>query len=169
MGCCLLFFFFFNFTTESRLNKLQGANKKQLTSKDILQSLGEAKDDHMLQLVDREPLTLDPWGDSWGGLGSAGRGRGGGGSGSRRRRETPSSIENEFADVDLGSREEDKGEGGGGGGDGEGEGEVERGGYRVLVGEEEGGEERPPGVWLCCLCFKGKILNLLQFMHSDRP
>ena len=148
LNCGLLFIF--NLTSESRLNKLQGANKKQLTSKDILQSLVEAKDDHMQQLVDREPLTLDPWGDPWGGLGLARRG--GGGSG--RRRENPSSTENEFADVDLEreeeeDREEEEGDGGGG------EGEVERGDYRVMVGEEEGGEERPPGVWLCC--FKGNI------------
>lgn len=128
---------------ERRLGKLEGGNRrrKQLTSRDILQSLSEAREDHMQQLVNRtdtEQGSNGPWGSV------IDRGRP---SRSGSGRESPFSFRNEFADVDLG----------GGGNE-----DVERGESRVGGGGRvvrlEGGEERPVtsgSMWTCCLCCRG--------------
>lgn len=127
---------------EERLAKLEGGRgrRRELTSKDILQSLSEARDDHMQQLVNRT---------------SAAEGRNGpwttpraSGSG----RESPYSIRNEFADVDLGEGGESGGterrETGVGGARGGGRGPaVKRREHRPKTG---GGS-----TWTCCLCCRG--------------
>lgn len=128
---------------EQRLGRLEGGRgrRKQLTSGDILQSLSEARDDHMQQLVNRTNTAegrTGPW--TTGSDGWTPRASGGG-------RESPYSIRNEFADVDL--------EGGGG------SGEVERGVTRVggALGGRRGAavkrRERPKTSWMCCLCCRG--------------
>ena len=65
LQCCLVFYI-----TENRLNKLQGSNKKKITSKDIISALSEARDDHMRDFTSagnsytqQTPslATNDPW------------------------------------------------------------------------------------------------------------
>ena len=72
------------------MGRLEGGGnsgrRHQLTSKDILQSLSEAKDDHMQQRGAEVGQNGPQSSSSW---------SGGGG------RESPFSIRNEFADVDL--------------------------------------------------------------------
>lgn len=129
---------------ERRLGKLEGGNRrrKQLASRDILQSLSEAREDHMQQLVNR-PDTEQGSNGPWGSVIDRGRpSRSGSG------RESPFSFRNEFADVDLG--------------EGGGNEDVERGESRVGGGGRvvrlEGGEERPVtsgSMWTCCLCCRG--------------
>ncbi len=59
-------------STESKLNRLEGGNKRNIKSKDILSALTEARDDHLYQSsLDTQPATLsvtedtaatnDPW------------------------------------------------------------------------------------------------------------
>ncbi|CAI8034054.1 hypothetical protein GBAR_LOCUS19207 [Geodia barretti] len=122
---------------ERRLGKLEGGGgsgrKNQLSSKDILQSLSEAKDDHMQQRG-TEVSRNGPHSSSWSG--------GGGGSGTGRQ--SPFSIRNDFADVDLSSGVSVIGE-------------VE-GGRGKRVGMEGGGEERPvsgSSIWTCCFRCQG--------------
>ena len=62
--------------TEAKLGKLQGSDKQQLTSKDIINSITEARDDHMRQFLTTE-ATNDPWMSS------------------------PTSIRNEYADFEV--------------------------------------------------------------------
>ena len=112
--------------TERRLGKLEGrvGRKSALTSKDILQSLSEARDDHIMQ---PRGTDVDRNGPLSSGLSSSGR-------------ESPFSIKNEFADVDLGE----------GGGDGDNVMVVSGRRERVVVE----GDVRPAGgssIWTCCL------------------
>ena len=46
--------------TETKLDRLQGSNKQKLTSKDIVSSVAEAREDHMRQLLSSE-ASNDPW------------------------------------------------------------------------------------------------------------
>ena len=125
---------FHHLVIERRLSKLEGASsgrRNQLTSKDILQSLSEARDDHMQQRGTASSRNR-PQSTSWSN------------SGSGTGRESPFSIRNEFADVDLS------------GGVSAVE-EVERG-RRERVVMEGGGEERPASgssIWTCCFRCRG--------------
>ena len=123
------------------MGKLEGGGgsgrKNQLSSKDILQSSSEAKDDHMQQRG-TEVSRNGPHSSSWSG--------GGGGSGTGRQ--SPFSIRNDFADVDLSSGVSVIGE-------------VE-GGRGKRVGMEGGGEERPvsgSSIWTCCFRCQGIYTN----------
>ena len=51
---------------ESKLNRLEGADKRKLKSKDILSALSEARDDHLsqpatLNVTNDNSPTNDPW------------------------------------------------------------------------------------------------------------
>lgn len=131
---------------EERLAKLEGGRgrRRQLTSKDILQSLSEARDDHMQQLVNRTSGVEGrngPW--------TTPRARGSG-------RESPYSIRNEFADVDLGeggeSGEMERRETGVGGAWG--------GGREPAVKRRENSPKTGGGsTWTCCLCCRGVYIK----------
>lgn len=66
---------------ETKLDRLQGSNKQKLTSKDIVSSVAEAREDHMRQLLSSEASN-----NPWTGPSSAGR--------------------NDYTDVDLRDSEE---------------------------------------------------------------
>lgn len=133
---------------EQRLGRLEGGRgrRNQLTSGDILQSLSEARDDHMQQLMNRTEGRTGSW--------TRGSDAGWTPRASGSGRDSPYSIRNEFADVDL--------EGGGG------SGEVERGITRVggaLGGRREAAvkrRERPKTTWMCCLCCRGECTPGIQ-------
>lgn len=140
---------------EQRLARLEGGRgrRKQLTSKDILQSLSEARDDHMQQLVNRT---------------STGEGRNGPWTTGRDRRtgsgrESPYSIRNEFADVDLG-------EGGESGEIGRREtrvGGAWGGGKRTAV-KRENRRKTGGSAWTCCLCCRGVYRVSLPTVYMCR-
>ena len=166
---------------ERRLGKLEGGGgkRRQLTSRDILQSLSEARDGYITQQSGMGTETggyrNGPASRRSGATGRSGRvpSSGGGGSG----RDSPFSIKNEFADVDLGGGGESvvvvRGGSGGGGGEGEvrggggGGGEVRGGGGGGEWGRrvaEGGGEERPVtsgSIWTCCFQCKGIYIHCL--------
>ncbi len=59
----LLLSMIFVIAAESKLGRLQGADSKKLTSKDMISSLTEAREDHMHQFMSSE-ATNDPWSGS---------------------------------------------------------------------------------------------------------
>ena len=149
------------------MGKLEGSGRKrkQLTSKDILQSLSEAKDDYMQQQS---------------GMGTGGYRNGPGvslpqrniGGGNTTRvtssgRDSPFSIKNEFADVDLGGGGESLGYTDDRGSRREERSLREEWGHRMAVDE---GEERPisnNSIWSCCLRCRGMTLPCITRVVSS--
>ena len=113
---------------ERRLGKLEGrrGGRTELTSKDILQSLSEAKEDHIMVQRGTEVGQNGP--SSW----------------SNSGRESPFSIRNEFADVDLG-----------GGGEGVEVVSGRRRRERVGIEGGEERPVSGASIWTCCLRCQG--------------